>query len=456
MPLNNEATIKVIGVGGGGGNAVNHMCRNGIKDVDFVLCNTDSQALANSPVSNTVQLGSELTKGRGAGNKPDVGCQAAIENIEDVKRAMGNKTEMVFITAGMGGGTGTGAAPVIAKACREMNLLTVGIVTIPFRNEGKRRIQQAIDGILELEQHVDALIVINNEKIREMYGDFKLSEAFAKADNILLTAAKGIAEIITVHGYVNVDLADVKTVMSHSGVAIMGSASASGENRAIKAIEEALNSPLLNNNDIKGARNILLNITSGSGDFEVTMDEIGQILDFVQSHAGFDADLIYGNGIDEKLNTELSVTVVATGFSTSSIPEVLATHGAEREYHTLESQSSDLSNNSKKASSVANPVANTRQNDAFESLYAGVNTPSTAHQSQPKQTSVEFAYNYDFSSEEDIENIENVPAYKRRNINPENKGAQPEKKISRYSLNVGDNNKTFISKNNGFLHDNVD
>ena len=273
MPLNQEASIKVIGVGGGGGNAVNHMCRRGIKDVDFVVCNTDSQALANSPVTTKVQLGSSLTEGRGAGNKPEVGRKAAIENIEDVKRAIGENTKMVFITAGMGGGTGTGAGPVIAEACRELDLLTIGIVTIPFRNEGKRRIQQAIEGIQQLEGIVDSLLVINNEKIREMYGDFKISEAFAKADDVLATAAKGIAEIITVHGYINVDFADVETVMRQSGVAIMGSAIASGENRAIKAVEEALNSPLLNNNDINGARNILLNITSATTNHM----EIGQI-----------------------------------------------------------------------------------------------------------------------------------------------------------------------------------
>ncbi|MDO9615134.1 MAG: cell division protein FtsZ, partial [Bacteroidota bacterium] len=250
--------IKVIGVGGGGGNAVNHMYHQGIRDVDFMVCNTDSQALVNSPVPFKVQLGSSLTEGRGAGNKPETGRDAAIENIEDVKKILGSNTKMVFITAGMGGGTGTGGAPVIAQAAKELGILTVGIVTIPFRNEGRRRIKQAIDGIAAMETHVDSLLVINNERIREMYGDFKISDAFAKADNILATAAKGIAEIITVPGYINVDFADVETVMRNSGVALMGTGVASGVNRALIAVEEALNSPLLNNNDILGARNILL------------------------------------------------------------------------------------------------------------------------------------------------------------------------------------------------------
>ena len=254
-----ESIIKVIGVGGGGGNAVNHMYKLGIRDVDFIVCNTDSQALANSPVPSKVHLGSSLTEGRGAGNKPGTGREAATENIDDVRKALEPETKMVFITAGMGGGTGTGGAPVIAQLCRELGYLTIGIVTIPFRNEGKRRINQAIEGIQEMEQFVDSLLVINNERIREMYGDFAISQAFAKADDVLATAAKGIAEIITVPGYINVDFADVETVMRDSGVAIMGTGLAEGDGRAIIAVEQALNSPLLNNNNIRGARNILLN-----------------------------------------------------------------------------------------------------------------------------------------------------------------------------------------------------
>jgi cell division protein FtsZ len=280
LPVNKHSIIKVLGIGGGGGNAVNHMHSLGIKDVDFMVCNTDAQALANSPVPLKIQLGESLTEGRGAGNKPEIGRQAAIENLNDVTEVLSNNTKMVFITAGMGGGTGTGAAPVIAKAAKELGILTVAILTIPFRNEGQRRINQALEGIAEIENHVDSLLVINNEKIRSIYGDLKVSEAFSKADDILAIAAKGIAEIITVHGYINVDFADVETVMTNSGVAIMGSAKSEGEDRAIKAVQDALKSPLLNDNDIKGAKNILINITSGTE--EVTMDEIGQITDYIQ------------------------------------------------------------------------------------------------------------------------------------------------------------------------------
>ena len=299
----------------------------------LLWCNTDAQALEASPVPRKLQLGASLTEGRGAGNKPDVGKQAAIENIEDVKSLLHSDTKMVFITAGMGGGTGTGAAPVIADACHQMGLLTVGIVTIPFRNEGRRRIKQAIEGISQLEGHVDSLLVINNERIREMYGDFPISEAFAKADNVLTTAAKGIAEIITVPGYINVDFADVETVMRTSGVALMGTGIAEGEGRALRAVEEALVSPLLNNNDITGAKNILLNVTSGLD--EITMDEIGEITDFVQDKAGFEADLIWGNGIEESLGNKISVTVIATGFSISSIPEMLLAKKPEKQMHYL-------------------------------------------------------------------------------------------------------------------------
>ena len=263
LPVSSEKIIMVIGVGGGGGNAVNHMFRQGIKDVEFAVCNTDAQALINSPVPVKVQLGSELTEGRGAGNKPGIGRDSALENIGDIETLFSNNTKMVFITAGMGGGTGTGAAPVIAQVARNRKILTIGIVSIPFRNEGRLRIQQALEGIREMENHVDSLLVINNERIREIYGDFPISKAFSKADDVLTIAARGIAEIITYSGFINVDFEDVRTVMQNSGVAIMGSYRTSGENRALKAVEGAINSPLLNNNDIRGAKNILVNITSG-------------------------------------------------------------------------------------------------------------------------------------------------------------------------------------------------
>jgi len=251
-----DSIIKVLGVGGGGGNAVNHMFRQGIQDVDFILCNTDAQVLSSSQVPIKIQLGSTLTEGRGAGNEPELGKQAAIESIDDVMAALGNSTKMVFITAGLGGGTGTGAAPVIAKATKEKGLLTIGIVTLPFRFEGMKRVNQALVGLQEMSQYVDSLLVIDNEKLREVYGDLTLSNAFSKADDILTVAAKGIAEIITIKGHVNVDFADVKTVMKNSGVALMGSASAEGEDRALRAIKEALSSSLLNSSDIIGAKNI--------------------------------------------------------------------------------------------------------------------------------------------------------------------------------------------------------
>lgn len=265
LPVEKSSIIKVIGIGGGGNNAVNHMFEKGIKDVNFVVCNTDHQALARSQVPVKVQLGASITEGRGAGSKPDVGRQAAMENIDDVMKSIGGNTKMVFLTTGMGGGTGTGAIPVIAKACREAGYLTVAVVTIPFKSEGKVRINYAIEGISHLGEHVDSLLVINNEKLREIYGDLGVSAAFAKADDILATAVKGIAEIITVAGYINVDFADVETVMKDSGVAIMGMGMASGEDRALTAIENALASPLLNSNDITGAKSILVNIASGSG-----------------------------------------------------------------------------------------------------------------------------------------------------------------------------------------------
>ena len=316
MLKDKSSIIKVIGVGGGGGNAVNHMYKQGIAGVDFIICNTDSQALESSPIPNKVQLGSSLTEGRGAGSMPVVGMNSAIESIDDVKDLLGSNTKMVFITAGMGGGTGTGASPIICQAAKELGILTVGIVTTPFNFEGKRRKQQADEGLAALKEHVDTLLVISNDKLRQMYGNLTLSSAFAEADNILATAAKGIAEIITVPGYINVDFEDVKTVMQNSGVAIMGSASSEGEGRAYKAVQAALNSPLLNDNDIEGARYILLNITSGSQ--EVLMDEVSEITDYIQNQARLTADIIWGNCHDESLGNKISVTLIATGFQTKT------------------------------------------------------------------------------------------------------------------------------------------
>ena len=310
-----SSIIKVIGVGGGGGNAVNHMYKQGISGVDFIVCNTDAQALELSPIPNKVQLGASLTEGMGAGADPDVGENSAIESIEDIKRMLGTNTKMLFITAGMGGGTGTGASPVLAKAAKELGILTVAIITTPFTFEGKRRRSQAEEGLAELRKYVDSYLVISNDRLREIFGNLTMTAAFAKADDILTTAAKGIAEIITIPGYVNVDFKDVRTVMNDSGVAIMGNAVSTGENRAIEAVTGALASPLLKDNEIEGARYILLNITSGKQ--EVTMDEVAIVTDYIQEQAGLSADLIWGNCIDENFEDELSVTIIATGFQTS-------------------------------------------------------------------------------------------------------------------------------------------
>lgn len=326
LPIVKRSIIKVIGVGGGGSNAVNHMYQQGIKDVDFVICNTDAQALEESPIPTKIQLGKSLTEGLGAGNKPERGKDAAVESIDDIRDIL-QGTKMAFITVGMGGGTGTGAAPVVAEAAKELDILTVGIVTIPFKFEGKRRIHQAMEGINSLKQHVDSLLVINNERLRDIHGNLELSEAFGYADNILTVAAKGIAEIITVHGHMNVDFADVNTVMSDSGVALMGTGKSEGESRAVAAVKEALESPLLSNNNIKGAKNILLNVTSGQN--EITMDEIGEISDYVQDVAGNGADIILGTGNDEKLDQQISVTVIATGFHENTISELVAHKNTE-------------------------------------------------------------------------------------------------------------------------------
>lgn len=318
MPKENASIIKVIGVGGGGSNAVNHMYNQGIVGVDFIVCNTDRQALDISPVPYKIQLGPSLTEGRGAGSVPEIGKNAAIENIEEIRELLANNTKMVFVTAGMGGGTGTGAAPVIASIAKEMGILTVGIVTVPFDFEGRRRRQQAEEGLDGLRGNVDALLIINNERLREITGNMTFGQAFAQADNILAVAAKGIAEVISKTGIINTDLNDVNTVMKNSGVAIMGSASAEGENRAMKAVQEALSSPLLNDNDITGANYVLLNITYGQ-DNEITMDELGEITNYIQDEAGSTAEIIFGHGFDDSLGDKISVTLVATGFTSTPI-----------------------------------------------------------------------------------------------------------------------------------------
>jgi cell division protein FtsZ len=317
LPTNISSIIKVIGVGGGGSNAVNHMYDLGIKGVDFIVCNTDKQALDVSSVPFKIQLGISLTEGNGAGAIPEIGKNAAIENIDEIREVLSKNTKMVFVTAGMGGGTGTGAAPVIASIARELGILTVGIVTVPFGFEGRKRRQQAEEGLEQMRQSVDTLLVINNEKLRELTGNLTISNAFSKADDVLAVAAKGIAELISVTGSVNVDFNDVNTVMKDSGVAIMGSAAVDGEDRAIRCVQDAMSSPLLNDNNIHGAKYVLLNITYG--DKEVEMNEITEITDYIQDEAGSTADVIWGHGYDPTLGDKLCVTLIATGFKTSPI-----------------------------------------------------------------------------------------------------------------------------------------
>ncbi|WP_421750547.1 cell division protein FtsZ [Croceimicrobium sp.] len=321
LPKNRSSVIKVVGVGGGGSNAVNHMFSSGINGVDFVICNTDAQALENSPVPNKIQLGVTLTEGLGAGANPTVGEQAAKESLDEITKVLETNTKMVFITAGMGGGTGTGAAPVIAKAARDQGILTVGIVTSPFVFEGRMRQEQAEKGIDSLRSVVDSLVVINNNKLREVYGNLGFKAGFAKADEVLATAARGIAEVITHHYTTNIDLRDAKTVLANSGTAIMGAATAMGENRAKEAISAALDSPLLNDNHIRGAKNVLLLIVSGTN--EITIDEIGEVNDFIQNEAGGAANIIMGIGEDESLGDEISITIIATGFNADQQKQVI-------------------------------------------------------------------------------------------------------------------------------------
>ncbi|MDA3822794.1 MAG: cell division protein FtsZ [Bacteroidales bacterium] len=462
-----SSIIKVIGVGGGGSNAINHMFHRGIKDVNFVVCNTDAQALNSSPVSVKLQLGETLTEGRGAGSKPDVGRQAALESIEDIKAILSSNTSMAFITAGMGGGTGTGAAPVIAKIAKEMGILTVGIVTIPFGFEGPERINHAIKGINEMQDHVDSLLVINNEKLREVYGNLTLSEAFGRADDVLTAAAKGIAEIITVPGYVNVDFADVQTVMTDSGVAVMGSGTAEGENRATKAIEAALASPLLNNNEIKGATSILLNINSGQK--EITMDEISEITDYVIASSAKDTSLIWGMGSDPNLEDKVSVTIIATGFEMNSIPELYV---GKKKVDFV-----PLREDRKKSNVQDNPINPLQQTFEFDLnldgkteeyvLFDQSNSDKDAKSKEKKMADrvrnlkethqrLKDAGYTSGSKEEEIDELENVPAYirKKLKLNPDPHSENEE--VSRYRLSDEDKDSPKLRPDNSYLHDNVD
>ena len=448
LPTKKSSIIKVIGVGGGGGNAVTHMFREGITNVDFVICNTDAQALNSSPVPVKIHLGPTITGGCGAGNRPERGKQAAIESLDQITELLSHNTKMVFITAGMGGGTGTGAAPIIAQEAKNLGILTVGIVSIPFLFEGKRRLKQAIEGLEEMRENVDALLVISNEKIREIHGDLEYTTAFAKADNILTTAAKGIAEIITVPGLVNVDFEDVYTVMNNSGVALMGSATAKGENRAIDAIQEALTSPLLNNNDINGAKDILLNITSGKNG--ITLDEMTTITDYLQDAAGQEADMIWGANTDESLDDEIVVTVIATGFNAEAIPEL---HGASKPKvikHDLNASKPTVVENYSFSETIT-PTQPIGPNELNHSITTGETTDNSLFDSQKQFTNIDYLKNV-----RNIDEIEKIPAIKRRKIMfDENTTLVNDEEISRFSLTEEDGNIK-LRKNNSYLDENVD
>jgi len=485
LPVERSSIIKVLGIGGGGNNAVNHMFEKGIKDVNFVVCNTDHQALTKSPVPIKVQIGEALTEGRGAGSKPEVGRQAAIENIDDVMDALSGNTKMVFITTGMGGGTGTGATPVIAKACKDAGLLTIAVVTIPFKSEGKVRIRQAVDGVTELKDYVDSLLVINNEKLREIYGNQPVSTAFAKADDILTTAVKGIAEIITVTGYINVDFADVETVMKNSGVSIMGMGKASGENRAIKAIENALASPLLNSNDVTGANSILINIASGTGEHELTMDELGEITDYMYDSASDDALIIRGLSKDENLKEEISVTVIATGFESNSIfqpykpkkplkVELLSTRNAIPDRIVPETGEDIFSVHEKGRKSIitdfeeesqgvidfnlerSEDLNEIRSRRTFGNEEDGEKPETTLKKVKHMQNLLKKEGLSNKTMKENIDTFEDVPAYIRRNMAIGAPESTAESKLSKFTLTSGDSDEPVLRENNAYLNDNVD
>ena len=533
LPKEKSSIIKVIGVGGGGGNAVNYMYERGITGVDFVLCNTDKQALELSSVPNKIQLGLELTEGLGAGANPEVGKECTIASLEEIRQLLEHNTKMVFITAGMGGGTGTGGAPVIAQMAKEMGILTVAIVTTPFTFEGRRRKDAADYGLEELRQNVDTLIIINNDKVREIYGNLVFAEAFSKADDILANAAKGIAEIITVAGNINVDFQDVQTVMKDSGLAIMGTANAKGDNRARQAIENALNSPLLEDNNIEGANYILLNISYGAQ--EILMDEISEIMDYVQDIAGRGTDIIMGTCQNNSLDDELNVIIIATGFEGRSgmnvgvsnekkvvnLTDELPTPSSVNDVAKESGQSSMRFIDSKPAPSQTpeepkstfvpneSKSINVHQEEvqpsfeldnSAEALPSSVELDITNSISSTSQDNT-IRYDLEETSQEEVSNsqeageviegnmeidrdqlqrehedrvnklrglskqlkspshysdIENVPAYKRRQVDLDETPHSSENNFSRYTLSENEDNKPEIRSNNSFLHDNVD
>ena len=542
MPKNQSSQIKVMGIGGGGSNAVNYMFEHGIKGVDFVICNTDAQALEASPVPNKIQLGIDLTEGLGAGSNPDVGRGAAEESAERITELLDANTKMLFITAGMGGGTGTGAAPVIAEIAKDKGILTVGVVTIPFSTEGGNRRQYAEEGINQLKNYVDTLLVINNEKLIEVYGDLTFTSAFAKANEVLNTATKGIAEVISQHLLVNIDLNDARKVLENSGTAVMGQAKVEGENRAIEAVIEALDSPLLNDNDITGAQQVLLKIVTGDGDGEIKMSELSKIKNKIQEAAGRDVNIIEGIGIDTDLGMSISVTVIATGFEQRKKPKNPTTISLNDNYlNSVESnaivenvdlgiESQNVSNHiqqtlnlddeindevnniqSQEKQDKVEPIDKTEADSVSEKIIFNLNDVSdyntqldeTAEEviesiileKEPEITGSKIELDLDNEIKEEstlntfesanlnteglkiesreresrlrsismqlrtpsgLTSLEDIPAYKRNNIDISETPHSSDSEVSSFTLTNGENNITELKQNNTFLHDNVD
>lgn len=438
----NESIIKVIGVGGGGCNAVCQMYKEGIKNVDFLVCNTDKQVLASSPIPNKLQLGGVITKGLGAGCNPEQGRKAALESIDEIKSKLNGSTEMLFITAGMGGGTGTGAAPIIANIAKELGILTVAVVTLPFRDEGKEFIKRAVQGIKELEKCVDSLLIIDNQKLYKIYGDLSIFDAFPKADSVLSTAVRGIAEIITKPGFVNVDFADVKTVMQNSGMALMGMGEGGGENRAIKAIEEAINSPLLNDYDLKTAKNVLVNITSSTED-GIKMSELSQIMDYIKEFTGNEGNFKRGLVRDESLNGQVRVTIVATGFDMNTLPHI--SQGDEIERIPLNPKEGEIDN-----SNLGSPIK--RSQDPIKIVI----TPAKKiiDQNELQEKKIKKVPSLILEDGEDISEYENQPAYVRKKVKIESSKHESYTDDKNYTIETS-GGKNIIS-DNSYIHQNQD
>jgi cell division protein FtsZ len=453
FPKNQDSIIKVIGVGGGGGNAVNNMFEEGIEGVDFIVCNTDMQALKNSPVPSRIQLGGNQTDGLGAGANPEVGRKAAMESLEDLKGGLKDQARMVFITAGMGGGTGTGAAPVIASMTKEMDILTVGIVTIPFRFEGPRRMQQALAGISEFEQQVDTLIVIDNNNLQKILGNnVTMRKAFEEADRVLFDAARGIAEIITSEGYINVDFADVCTIMRDGGKALMGTAEAEGENRAHEAVDMATNSPLLDNISLRGARGIVVNITAAEE--SLRMDETTMIVESIQKTAGQDANIIYGIVYDENMGEKIRVTVIATRFVDE--PEAISNGNVNKQEQAQPQAQVPVPQEPQPSGQRVVALGQGAEEGEVERLRREATIRRRDREEREARLKKLNSKAYDIHDPESLDGLESVPAYVRKRVSLEDKPENRHQNLSRLSIDEDEELPYRLRENNSFLHDNVD